>query len=114
MRNACQGKAMDRGRSPRRRGEHLALADMVGGADDAFGSHAVDQARGAVVADLQIALHKARRSLALAGNERHGLVVERIARAALVVTEAVEPAAPRAVILGDVEEVLRLAMPLQE
>src|SRR5438067_13736432 len=67
--------------SPRRRGEDLALADMVGGADDAFGLHALDQTRGAVVADLQIALHKARRGLALARDERDGLVVQRIARA---------------------------------
>src|SRR5215470_5399625 len=87
---------------------------MVGGADDALRLHAFDEARGAVVADLQIALHKARRGLALARDERDGLVVERVARAALVLAEAVEPAAARAVILGDVEDVARLAVPLQE
>src|SRR5438067_7008301 len=96
-----------------RRGEDLALADMVGGADDALGFHALDQSRGAVVADLQIALHKARRGLALAGDERHGLVVQRIARAAFLLAKSIEPAA-RAIILGDVEEVLRLAVPLQK
>src|SRR5438270_7860933 len=100
--------------STRRRGEDLALADMVGGADDALGFHALDEARGAVVADLQIALHKARRGLALAGDERHGLVVQRNARAAFLLAERIEPAAARAIILGDVEEVLRLAVPLQE
>src|SRR5947208_2822810 len=99
--------------STRRRGEDLALADMVGGADDAFGFHALDQSRGAVVADLQIPLHKARRGLALAGDERHGLVVERVARAAFLLAKRIEPAAC-AIILGDVEEVLWLAVPLQE
>src|SRR5437588_10233867 len=99
--------------STRRRGEDLALADMVGGADDAFGLHAREQTRGAVVADLQIALHKARRGLALARDERDGLVVQRIARATFLLAERIEPAAC-AIILGDVEEVLRLAVPLQE
>src|SRR5713101_2155444 len=63
--------------------QHLALADMVGGADDALGLHALDDARGAVVADLQVALHETGRRLALAAHQRHGLVVERVARAAL-------------------------------
>src|SRR5437588_8942669 len=81
-----------------RRGEDLALADMVGGADNAFGFHALDEARGAVVADLQIALHKARRGLALARDERDGLVVERVARAAFLLAERIEPAAGAIVI----------------
>src|SRR5437764_6198788 len=105
--------AMEFSRVPGRWGEDLAFADMVGRADDALGFHALDEPRGAVVADLQIALHKARRGLALAGDERHRLVIQRIARAAFVLAEAVKAAA-RAVILGDVEEVLRLAVPLQE
>src|SRR5216683_413675 len=46
--------------------QHLALADMIGGADDALGLHALDDARGAVVADLQVALHETGRRLALA------------------------------------------------
>src|SRR5262249_37471991 len=37
--------------------QHLALADMVGGADHAFRLHALDDARGTVVADLEVALH---------------------------------------------------------
>src|SRR5437763_5716492 len=106
--------AMEFSRLPGRWGEDLAFADMVGRADDPLGFHALDQPRGAVVADLQIALHKARRGLALARDERHGLVVQRIARAAFVLAAKAVEAAARAVILGDVEEVLRLAVPLQE
>src|SRR4029079_8766857 len=100
--------AMESSGLPRWRREHLPLADMVGGADDPLGFHALDQPRGAVVADLQIALHKARRGLALAGDERHGLVVQRIARAAFVLAAKAVEAAARAVILGDVEAELRL------
>ena len=51
--------------------QHFALADMVGGADDAFGFHALDDAGGAVVADLQVALDEAGRGLALAADQRH-------------------------------------------
>jgi hypothetical protein len=33
---------------------------VVGCADDAFGFHSLDDARGAIVADLEMPLHKAR------------------------------------------------------
>ena len=46
--------------------EDLALADMVGGADDALLLHALDEGGGAVVADLQAALDIARRGLLVA------------------------------------------------
>ena len=46
--------------------QHLALADMVGGADDPLRFHALDDPRGAIVTDLKMALHKARRRLTLA------------------------------------------------
>jgi hypothetical protein len=39
--------------------QHFALADMVRLAYHAFRFHALDDARGAVVADLQMALHEA-------------------------------------------------------
>ena len=55
--------------------QNLALADMVGGADDPFGLHALDDPGGAVVADLQMALHKAGRRLALAAHHRDRLRV---------------------------------------
>src|SRR5579859_2776049 len=84
--------------SPPRRGEDLALADVVGGADDAFGLHALDDAGGAVVADLQVALHKARRGLALAADDRDRLVVERVARAVLLAAGGAVEAA--VVVLG--------------
>src|SRR3954453_19673921 len=69
----------------RRRRQHLALADMVGGADHAFGLHALDQLGGAVVADLEVALDKARRGLAFAAYQRGRLIVQLVARAALLV-----------------------------
>ena len=55
--------------------QHFAAADPVGLADHAGGFHALDDARRAVVADLQVALDKAGRGLAFAGDQGHGLVV---------------------------------------
>src|SRR3984957_15577257 len=49
---------------------------MIGGADHVFLFHAVHDAGGAVVADLQMALDEAGRGLALARHQGHGLVVE--------------------------------------
>ena len=93
--------------------QHLALADVVGGADDAFGLHPLDQLGGAVVADLQMALHKARRGLALAAHQRDRLVVQLVARAALLV--AAEHLDRRAaVILGDIVDIVRRALRFQE
>src|SRR5262249_15235613 len=63
------------GRSPRWR-EHLALADMVGGADHAVVLHALDDSRRTIVADLQMALHKARRGLAAGGDGGRGPVIK--------------------------------------
>src|SRR5262249_54157847 len=62
--------------------QDFALADAVGGADDAFLLHPLDDPRRAVVADLQVALDEAGRGLALAADDRNGLVVERVAAAA--------------------------------
>jgi len=53
--------------------QYLAFADMVGGGDDAFRFHPFDNPSCAVVADLKVALHKARRSLAFAAHHRDGL-----------------------------------------
>src|SRR5579862_4273911 len=81
------------------RGEDFALADVIGRADDAVGFHPLDEAGGAVVADLQVALDKARRGLAFAADEGDGLMIEGVAGAALVIPpERVERAV---VILGD-------------
>src|SRR5690348_8147329 len=63
--------------------QHLALADVVGGADHALLLHALDDAGGSVVADLQVALDEAGRALALARHERDRLVVELVALAFL-------------------------------
>src|SRR5262249_56247965 len=61
--------------------QHFALADVVRGAHDALLLHALDDAGGAVVADLQVALDEARRAFALAADQRHRLVVELVAGA---------------------------------
>src|SRR5690242_17082801 len=88
---------------------------MVGGADDAFLLHLFDDPRGAVVADLQVPLDEAGRAFALAADQSHGLIVERVAGPALVVSAAgcAEPAAAL-VVLGDLVEIGRLAAALQE
>src|SRR5471032_2752294 len=52
---------------------------MVGAADNAFLLHAFDDAGGAVIADLQVALDEAHAALALARHERNRLVVELVA-----------------------------------
>jgi len=54
---------------------YLAAADMVGGGDDLVLLHALDQAGGAIVADLKVALHEAGRRLALAADQGHRLVM---------------------------------------
>src|SRR5271156_6659195 len=93
--------------------QHLALADMVGLADHALGLHALDQARRAVVADLQIALDEAGRGLALARHQRDRLVVEIVARAAALLIEAALAAA-ELLVLGDRLDIGRLALVFQK
>src|SRR3982750_3662408 len=65
--------------------QHLALADVVGRADHALLLHALDDAGGAVIADLQVALDEAGRALALARHQGDRLVVELVALALLAV-----------------------------
>ena len=55
--------------------QDLALADMIGGADDALALHAFDDAGGPVVADLQVALDEAGAALALTRHQGNRLVV---------------------------------------
>ena len=59
-------------------GQHLALAGVVGLADDALRFHAFDHARCAIISDLQMALHEAGRCLALARDKLHGAIIERV------------------------------------
>src|SRR5579872_362273 len=103
------------GRSPKALawagGEDFALADVVGAADDAFRFHALDDAGGAVVADLQMALDEAGRGLALAGDQRHGLVVEAVAGAGVFV--ALAGLERTLIVLGDLVDVVGLGVALQ-
>src|SRR5690606_19185272 len=64
------------------------LAGMVGSGDEAFLLHALDEARGLVVADLQPALDVAGRDLAVPEHHRNGLIVERIPAAAALAHHA--------------------------
>ena len=56
--------------------ENVAFAGVVGGGDDAFFFHLLDQRGGAVVADAEVALDEARAGFAFAGDEGDGLVEE--------------------------------------
>src|SRR4029077_5525330 len=92
-------------------GQDLALADMVGGGHDAFLLHAFDDAGGAVVGDLQVALDEADAALALARHQGDGLVVELVALALLAALARQAEAALFAVgIVGDRFDVGRHAL----
>src|SRR5690242_2969401 len=81
--------------------EHLALADMVGGGHDTLALHALDDAGGAIVADLQVALDEAGRALALARHQSDRLVVELVAFALLAAALARRAALLALGIVGD-------------
>src|SRR5262249_23615710 len=59
--------------------QNLALPGMVGGADQAFVLHSLDQRGRPVIADAEPALDIARGGLAVAKHDGHGLVVELVA-----------------------------------
>src|SRR3546814_20014756 len=63
------------------RRKQFALAHVSGSRDQTRFLHALDDAGGAVVADLEVALHKAGRCLAVLQHHRHGAVVEVVATA---------------------------------
>src|SRR3954466_3532017 len=101
---------------PTRRRQDLAFADVGGGAADAFRFHALDDAGGAVVADLQVALDEAGRAFALAADQRDRLVVEPVAvlAGARAAAEREGLAVGGAIVLGDLVEVDGLAVALEE
>src|SRR5690606_22560647 len=68
--------------------QHLALANMIGRADDPFGLHLLHQAGCPVVADLQLALDEGGGGLAVACHHLHGPAIELLVRATLTATEA--------------------------
>src|SRR5262249_21385084 len=91
--------------------QDLPLADPVGWADDAFLLHALDDARRAIVADLQVTLNEARRCLAFPAHNRDGLVVAGVAFAAVV---RVEMGSRLVVVAGDLVNIGRLALIFKE
>ena len=94
--------------------ENLALAGVVGGADDALLLHLLDNRGGAIVADRQTALDVAGRGLAVAQNDGNGAVVE-VVRFVVAVDEAVGAglAALGVGVNGNGGEILRRALRLQ-
>src|SRR5690606_36438685 len=60
------------------RRQHFALAIMPRFADHAGHFHGFNQARGAVVADLELALHRGNRGAPCLQHERHRFVIQRI------------------------------------
>src|SRR5262249_53959347 len=83
-----------------------------GGGHHALLLHALDDAGGAVVADLQVALDEARRGLALAADQGHRLVVELVAGARALAL--LEGAGRRVLVLGHVLDIDGLAAALLE
>ena len=89
--------------------QDFATADPVGGTDDPFFFHHLDDPCGPVIADLEMSLDKAGRSFAFAGDQGNGLVI------VLVVTFAAGAAAGFAEdrlarIFGDRLQIIRLAL----
>src|SRR5690554_4277193 len=68
--------------------QHLALANMIGRADDPLSLHLFHQASRPVVADLELTLDEGGGGLAVARHHFHGAAVKLFVRAALAATEA--------------------------
>jgi hypothetical protein len=66
--------------------QNLAFSDMIGGSDNAFRFHSLDDPRCAIVADLEMTLDEARRRLTLATHYRHCLGVQIVGRLAIAVS----------------------------
>src|SRR6516162_1888300 len=85
---------------------------MVGRADNTLRFHPLDNSGGAIVADLQMALHEACRRLALTAYHRNGLSIKRVAGTILVFASLrIERAA---IILGDFLDVIGFSTRLKE
>src|SRR6218665_2195396 len=98
----------------RRRRNHIARAIGVHGRDHASHLHGFDHARGAVVADLQFALHRGNRGTPAVGDKAYGFIVERIVFTALpafapAAAATVEAAAGLFDTIEDVVDIVRRA-----
>ena len=71
--------------------QDFATADPVGGTDDAFFFHHLDDPCGPVIADLEMSLDKAGRSFAFAGDQGYGLVIVLV----VLRCRALPPASPK-------------------
>src|SRR5262245_45407222 len=77
--------------------QNLTLSNVICRAYDAFGFHSFDDSGGAVVADLEMTLYKARRGLAFAADHRNRLRVKLVSRFILSAAKRVER---RIIVLG--------------
>src|SRR5689334_3772769 len=93
----------------------LALAGMVGRADETLLLHALDQRRRAVVADRKTALDIGRRRLAVAQDNRNSLVIEivRLLAADKARRRLAAKLARLTVIFGDRFEIIGMTLRLQ-
>src|SRR5690606_24309557 len=94
--------------------ENFPLADVVRGADDAVRFHLLDDAGGAIVADLQVTLDEAGGCLSLARDESHRAVVEIVAVVAGAALLEARNARGDVLVLGDRVQIRRLALLLEE
>src|SRR6478672_6582899 len=83
---------------------------MIGGADQAFLFHALDQGRGAVVSDTEPALNIAGRDLTVLEYDSHRLIVKLVAGLAIALAALLIVAR---LLLGHGLEVIRDALLLQ-
>ena len=96
--------------------ENLALAGVVGLADDAFAFHPLDQRRRLVVADGEAPLDIGGGGLLVGQNDMDGLVVKLVARAGIIVAASIGIAAEIAtlvLLVGDRIEIIRRALGLE-
>src|SRR3546814_20972796 len=93
-------------------GEHVATADMVGRTDQPFLFHPLDQARGAVIADAQLPLQPARRSLLAFGDDLAGLGIHSVFGSVAARGGALPPQPPVLGVLGAAVVIIVAALAL--
>src|SRR3954466_5208667 len=101
-------------RPPFRIDEHFAPPDMVGSTDHPFFLHPLDQPRGIIVADAQLALEVGGRSLLALGDDLDGLAEHLRLGIVLADRLAVEDVAAILRLFGDRLDIIRMTLPAPE